>query len=63
MMEKPNLSFSIEIAGDDEAFQNSILEIIKTELISALIEKQLFCLLFTEIAEQTLDAVKQFGII
>jgi hypothetical protein len=31
MMEKPNLSFIIEIAGDDEAFQNSILEIIKTE--------------------------------
>ena len=31
MMEKPNLSFILEIAGDDEAFQNSILEIIKTE--------------------------------
>jgi HPt (histidine-containing phosphotransfer) domain-containing protein len=30
-MEIPNLSFIKEIAGNDEAFQNSILEIIKKE--------------------------------
>jgi HPt (histidine-containing phosphotransfer) domain-containing protein len=30
-MEKPNLSFIKEIAGDDEEFQNSILDIIKKE--------------------------------
>ncbi|MDD7915382.1 Hpt domain-containing protein [Polaribacter ponticola] len=30
-MEKPNLSFIKEIAGDDIEFQNSILEIIKKE--------------------------------
>ena len=32
-METPNLSFIKEIAGNDEAFQNSILEIIKVEFI------------------------------